>query len=98
MKEPNDKFHLSADASSDALLTDYRLVSMRDHEWVIQYEDRVGSIDKRLAATVKMFSDGDKIRTMLRGIPIQFAITRDLILELGKLYSEAVAMMVSKEA
>lgn len=82
----------------DALLTDYQLVSMRDDQLVVQYVDRVGSLDKRLAATGKMFSDDNKIRTMLRKLPIRFATTGDLIRVLGKRHSEAVAMLMAKEA
>lgn len=47
-------------------------VENRLAESMKQYFDRVASLEKRSAVTGKIFSDKDKIRNMVRGLPVQF--------------------------
>lgn len=64
----------------------------------MQFVDRIESLENNLAAMGRTFSEEDKIRTIIRGLRIQFATTRDLIRDLGKRHSKAVAMLMAKEA
>lgn len=63
-----------------------------------QYVDWVGMLENRLHAIFNLFKDADRIRTMLRGLSTKYAMTRDLVRELGKRHHGAVTTLVATEA
>lgn len=68
---------------------------MQMDEAMTQYVDRVGLLERR-AATDSVFKNGAKICTLLRGVPAQLSMTRDLIRKLRKKHYETVTMLVAK--
>lgn len=57
---------------------------MQEHESVTPYVDGLVSLEKKVSSTGQVFTDEDRIRTMLRGLLTQYAMTRDLLREFYK--------------
>lgn len=70
------------------------MVFMLEDESVTMYMDLADYILRRLTAARQFLEDKNQIRTVLMGLPIQPAMTRDLVCDLAQRHHEAVAILV----
>lgn len=92
-----DTNRVSAEATIHDLIPDCHLVWMQEDEWLAQYVDRIELLQKSLNVASRVITDEDKIRTMFRGVPTQYAMISDLFRDLGKRNHDSVAIPMAKE-
>lgn len=94
--ELKSRYTETAESTVDALFTESHLVSRQVRESVTQYKYCIGMFQKQLSSAGNNFDEEICIRTMLRGLPTKFSMTRDLIMKLSKNNHKATAMLMEK--
>lgn len=78
-KKLEEMFRCASQSNIDVILCRYQGITMNDEEMIMEYRNRLSSLETRLEIIGHEITESDKRRTLLNGLREDFDVTGDII-------------------